>query len=108
MGPGETIALVAIVGGLIAVTILMSTIFKRIMSYKEKQLVLTADNTAEKAAQYASQVEKLEARVRVLERIATDKGHDVAHQIEALRDMDTVEERSSGTPLTMPEKEKMQ
>ena len=46
MGPGETIALVAIVGGLIAVTILMGTIFKRIMSYKEKQLMLTADRTA--------------------------------------------------------------
>ena len=43
MGPGETIALVAIVGGLIAVTILLGTIFKRIMSYKEKQLALTAD-----------------------------------------------------------------
>ena len=40
MGPGETIALVAIVGGLIAVTILIGTIFKRIMSYKEKQLTL--------------------------------------------------------------------
>ena len=86
MGPGETIALVAIVGGLIAVTILIGTIFKRIMSYKEKQLVLTADSTAEKAAQYASHVEQLEARVRVLERIATDKGADLAQQIEDLRD----------------------
>ena len=85
MGPGETIALVAIVGGLIAVTILMGTIFKRIMSYKEKQLMLTADATAEKAAQYASHVEQLEARVRVLERIATDKGADLAQQIEDLR-----------------------
>jgi hypothetical protein len=86
MGPGETIALVAIVGGLIAVTILVGTIFKRIMSYKEKQLTLTADRTAEKAAQYASHVEKLEQRVRVLERIATDKGADLASQIEELRE----------------------
>ena len=85
MGPGETIALVAIVGGLIAVTILMGTVFKRIMSYKEKQLMLTADRTAEKAAQYASHGEQLEARVRVLERIATDKGADLAQQIEDLR-----------------------
>ena len=86
MGPGETIALVAIVGGLIAVTILMGTIFKRIMSYKEQQLALTADKTAEKAAQYAAQVEKLEARMRVLERIATDKGVQLADEIEDLRD----------------------
>ena len=92
MGPGETIALVAIVGGLIATTILMGTIFKRIMSYKEKQLALTADRTAEKAAQYASHVEQLEARVRVLERIVTDRGYDVATQIEALRDQRRVEE----------------
>jgi len=86
MGPGETIALVSIVGGLIAVTILMGTIFKRIMSYKEKQLALTADSTAEKAAQYAAHVEKLEARMRVLERIATDKGVQLADEIEDLRD----------------------
>ena len=99
MGPGETIALVAIVGGLIAVTILVGTIFKRIMSYKEKQLGLTADSTAEKAAQYAAHVEKLEARVRVLERIATDKGADLALQIEELRELPTatpaIEERSN-------------
>ena len=99
MGPGETIALVAIVGGLIATTILMGTIFKRIMSYKEKQLELTADRTAEKAAQYASHVEQLEARVRVLERIATDKGADLALQIEELRESPAatvaLEERSN-------------
>jgi hypothetical protein len=99
MGPGETIALVAIVGGLIAVTILMGTIFKRIMSYKEKHLTLTADRTAEKAAQYAAHVEQLEARVRVLERIATDKGADLALQIEELREapqaIAALEERSN-------------
>jgi len=98
MGPGETIALVAIVGGLIAVTILVGTIFKRIMSYKEKQLTLTADRTAEKAAQYASHVQLLEQRVRVLERIASDKGADLALQIEELRETrpdQLVEERSN-------------
>ncbi len=85
-GPGETIALVALVGGVIAVTILIGTMFKRIMADKQRQLELTADRTAEKAAQYASHIEQLEARVRVLERIATDKGADLAQQIEDLRD----------------------
>ena len=42
--------------------------------------------TAENAAQYASRNTELEDRVRVLERIVTDKGYDVASQIEALRD----------------------
>lgn len=32
------------------------------------------------------QMERLEARVRVLERIVTDRGYDVATQIEALSD----------------------
>lgn len=99
MGPGETIALVAIVGGLIAVTIMVATIFKRFMAYKERQLGMTAESTAEKAAQYASQVQLLEQRVRVLERIATDKGADLAQQIEDLRDMESarsmLEERSA-------------
>ena len=85
MGPGETIALVAIVGGLIAVTIMVGTIFKRFMAYKERQLGMTADRTAEKAAQYAAQVERLEERMRVMERITTDSGVNVAQQIESLR-----------------------
>jgi len=85
-GPGETIALVALVGGFIAMTIMVGTVFKRFMAYKERQLGLTADRTPEKAAQYASHVEQLEARVRVLERIATDKGADLAQQIESLRE----------------------
>jgi IS5 family transposase len=47
--------------------------------------------TAEKAAQYASHTTELEERVRVLERIVTDKGYDVASQIDALRDARKVE-----------------
>ncbi|MEO6153025.1 MAG: hypothetical protein ABIT09_10930 [Croceibacterium sp.] len=46
----------------------------------------TARESAEKAAQYVGRVDDLEQRLRVLERIVTDKGYDVATQIEALRD----------------------
>ncbi len=53
---------------------------------EEKRLGATASLSAEKAAQYASHTQALEDRVRVLERIVTDKGYDVATQIEALRD----------------------
>jgi len=58
------------------------------------EIEATAQLSAEKAAQYANQVSDLENRVRVLERIVTDKGYDVASQIEALRDtrrMDEIE-----------------
>ena len=50
------------------------------------QIDATATMSAEKAAQYATHSQALEDRVRVLERIVTDKGYDVATQIEALRD----------------------
>lgn len=53
---------------------------------KRRQLELQASMTAEKAAQYAAQTERLEQRVRVLERIITDRGHDLAGEIENLRD----------------------
>ncbi len=59
----------------------------------------TASDTAERAAQYASQVQVLEDRVRVLERIVTDKGYDIATQIEALRDQRRVDEDGAGVPL---------
>jgi hypothetical protein len=85
MGPGETIGLVAVIGLLLAVIMTGSQMFRRFLSYKERQLTLTADRTAEKAAQYAAHVERLEERMRVLERIATDKGVHLAAEIEDLR-----------------------
>ncbi|WP_374397003.1 hypothetical protein [Sphingopyxis sp.] len=63
-----------------------SDIYKRRLRFKEKQLELMSNRTAEKAAQYAAQTERLEARVRVLERIVTDKGVDLSDEIEKLRD----------------------
>ena len=60
--------------------------FQRWLQHKERMSKLIADQTAERAAQYASHVERHEARVRVLEQIATDGGAQTAAQIEALRD----------------------
>ena len=72
----------------------------------EMHLKGTASDTAERAAQYASQVQKLEDRVRVLERIVTDGGYNVAAQIEALRDARQVEDEGSGVPLGLEQKER--
>jgi hypothetical protein len=49
-------------------------------------LQVRGTETAEKAAQYAAQTERLEQRVRVLERIITDRGVDLSDEIERLRD----------------------
>jgi hypothetical protein len=73
----------------------------------EMQVKTTASDTAERAAQYASQVQRLEDRVRVLERIVTDGGYNVAAQIEALRDTRSVEEAGSGVPLGLNHKEQV-
>jgi hypothetical protein len=59
--------------------------FQRWLQHKEKMGQLIASQTAEKAAQYAAQVERLEARLRVVEQIVTDGGVQTAAQIEALR-----------------------
>jgi len=60
--------------------------FKRWLRHKEKMAEAMSAVTAEKAAQYAAHTERLEQRVRVLERIVTDKGIVVADEIEQLRD----------------------
>ena len=72
----------------------------------EMQLGSTAEQTAEKAAQYVSQIERLEARVQVLERIVTDRGYDIATQIEALRDSRRVDE-GAGVALGIANKERV-
>ena len=71
----------------------------------EMNLQGTAQATAEQAAQYVSRVQQLEDRVRVLERIVTDKGYDVATQIEALRDERRVEGEYGSVPLEINSKE---
>ena len=55
-------------------------------AYQQRRLELNASMVAEKAAQYAAHTEQLEQRVRVLERIATDRGADLSDAIERLRD----------------------
>ena len=60
--------------------------FQQWLKHKEVMASAMSAQTAEKAAQYAAHTERLEQRVRVLERIVTDKGMGVAEQIEQLRD----------------------
>ena len=62
------------------------SIVKAGLRHRERMMELTANSTAEKAAQYAAHSERLEQRVRVLERIVTEKGIVVSDEIEKLRD----------------------
>ena len=74
---------------------------------EEKRLDAAASTSAEKAAQYAGNIKALEDRVQVLERIVTDRGYDIATQIEALRDTKRVEDQGAGVPLGLDEKERV-
>jgi uncharacterized protein YicC (UPF0701 family) len=64
---------------------ILAGIIHKGMAIKERQMTAVRDQAAETVERYASQTERLEQRVRVLERIITDKGIDVSDEIERLR-----------------------
>ena len=74
---GISCGILAIIGGVFV---------KPWFAFQQRKLEIEADKVAEKAAQYAAQTERLEQRMRVLERIVTDKGIDLSDEIERLRD----------------------
>jgi hypothetical protein len=104
MDPASLGVMIPIVALLIPIVAIWT---KHQQKIAEMQLGATAEQTAEKAAQYASQIQRLEDRVQVLERIVTDRGYDIAAQIEALRDTRRVDEAGSGVPLGLENKERI-
>jgi hypothetical protein len=76
-----------IVVGLPVILGIGGDMFKRWLKHKETMAAALNAQTAEKAAQYAAHTERLEQRVRVLERIATDKGADLSDEIDRLREL---------------------
>ena len=80
---GVLIPILGIMCGLVA--IIGGVFIKPWFRLRERELEMQSRQTAEKAAQYAAHTERLEQRVRVLERIVTDKGADLAGEIEQLR-----------------------
>lgn len=93
--------------GLVSVVLIFGIPIVAIWTKHRKEMMeMQLKATAEKAAQYAAGTKELEDRVRVLERIVTDGGYNVAAQIEALRDTRRVEELDAGTPLGFEKREK--
>ena len=89
MGPDTLGPLIPIIALMIPIVAIWA---KHQQKLAQMKIEATAHESAEKAAQYSSSVKALEERVRVLERIVTDRGYDVATQIEALRDQRRVDE----------------
>lgn len=82
----EFAVFIPIIALMIPVVAIVSRTVNKMIAVKEKQLLVQTNMTAEKAAQYAAHVERLEQRVRVLERIVTDKGLALSEEIDRLRD----------------------
>lgn len=67
---------------------------------EEKRIAAGAEQSrAGSNPQSEARIEELEDRVRVLERIVTDRGYDLATKIEALRDQRPLEARLETTEL---------
>ena len=82
MGPGEAVIAFIVIGlPVIACFLLVS----RVLRHREKKLELEARIAEANAARGGEREKKLEQRVRVLERIVTEKGVGLADEIERLR-----------------------
>ena len=86
MSVQDTMALVALIVGIIAVASIIGEAYKSRLAFKQRALEAKAQAASENAAQSAATAERLEQRVRVLERIATDKSAMLASQIEDMRE----------------------
>jgi intergrase/recombinase len=71
---------------LIPLAAIFAGVMKRWLNVKERQMEAVSRSAIDRAERYAAQTERLEERVRVLERIVTSKGIGVAEEIEQLRD----------------------
>ncbi|HVR91026.1 MAG TPA: hypothetical protein VHG29_08035 [Novosphingobium sp.] len=82
MGPGDFLAFVALLSSIIVISMVVLTGYRHRLRVKERQLELQSP----KADVPTVDVDRLEQRLRVLERIATAKSTDLAAQIEDLRE----------------------
>lgn len=86
--------LIPIIGIIMGVSIPITAIkLKHREKIEQMRLAAAGNRDNGNAAQQDARIEELEDRVRVLERIVTDGGYDLAHKIEALRDERSVDAR---------------
>ena len=92
MQPDEMAIFFTLVVSALMVFAMLVSAYKRRLDFKLRKAEIDAQAQRPLTAPADDRTDLLEDRVRVLERIATDGGQYVAHQIEALRGM---EERAS-------------
>ena len=83
---GDVIGLMIAMGGLVAIFNVFGSAYRRRLEHKERIAEIRAQGGQPTALPERSEyVEKLEHRIRVLERIATNKTTALASEIEDLR-----------------------
>ena len=91
---GDLAFLIPIMGIIMGVSIPITAIkLKHREKIEQMRLAAAGNRDSGYTAQQDSRIEDLEDRVRVLERIVTDGGYDLAHKIEALRDERAIDAR---------------
>lgn len=86
MGFPEAVAFCALVIGLISFAGILLDAHNRRLKHREKELELQVRLAEAQGRKGSNEVAQLEQRLRVLERIATDKGTTLAAEIEDLRE----------------------
>ena len=95
---GDLGFLIPIMGIIMGVSIPITAIkLKHREKIEQMRLAASGNRDSGYVERQDARIEELEDRVRVLERIVTDGGYDLAHKIEALRD-----ERSLDARLDAP------
>lgn len=86
MNMAEAVAFSALMIGLLSIAGVWADAYKRKLAHREKSLELEVRKVEAEARQRAAGVPQLEERLRVLERIATDREDTLASAIEQLRE----------------------
>lgn len=85
MSPGDFLSLLAVVVGSVSIVGILTGAYKSKMRVRERELELQILQAGQ-APVTPTVDDRTEQRLRVLERIATDKGPNLAAEIEQLRD----------------------
>jgi hypothetical protein len=79
--------IIPLIGVCIPVIAIASVTINKLIQLREKQIEFAANQAAEKAARYAANGAEMEQRIRVLERIVTDRGINLSEEIDRLNDV---------------------
>ena len=85
MNDGSIWVLIPLAALMIPIVAVLSKPLMRWIALQERKTELAAKIADDQATQHAAKIERLEAHVAVLNRIATDRASGLAHELDALR-----------------------